>query len=39
MGTMQSLNASAAHSLAGSRPVTPHSTSVSTMPVSDTRIF
>ncbi|XP_058447807.1 uncharacterized protein LOC131428131 isoform X7 [Malaya genurostris] len=32
MGTMQSLNASVAHSLAGSRPTTPHST-VSTMPV------
>uniref|UniRef100_A0A336LQI4 CSON001065 protein n=1 Tax=Culicoides sonorensis TaxID=179676 RepID=A0A336LQI4_CULSO len=38
MGTMQSLNASTTHSLAGSRPVTPHSTSVSTMPA-DTRIF
>lgn len=33
MGTMQSLNASTAPSLAGSRPTTPHST-VSTMPVS-----
>ncbi|CRK95967.1 CLUMA_CG009408, isoform A [Clunio marinus] len=33
MGTMQSLNASAMQSLAGSRPTTPHST-VSTMPVS-----
>lgn len=33
MGTMQSLNASAMHSLAGSRPTTPHST-VSTMPIS-----
>lgn len=32
MGTMQSLHASAANSLAGSRPTTPHST-VSTMPV------
>ncbi|GLV38330.1 uncoordinated 45 [Carabus blaptoides fortunei] len=32
MGTMASLNASATHSLAGSRPTTPHST-VSTMPV------
>ncbi|KAF2892530.1 hypothetical protein ILUMI_13645 [Ignelater luminosus] len=32
MGTMQSLNASTTHSLAGSRPTTPHST-VSTMPV------
>jgi len=32
MGTMASLNASAAQSLAGSRPTTPHST-VSTMPV------
>ncbi|CAH1129771.1 unnamed protein product [Ceutorhynchus assimilis] len=32
MGTMQSLNASTAASLAGSRPTTPHST-VSTMPV------
>ncbi|XP_063705474.1 uncharacterized protein LOC134834666 [Culicoides brevitarsis] len=38
MGTMQSLNASTTHSLAGSRPVTPHTTSVSTMPM-DTRIF
>uniref|UniRef100_A0A182ISK4 Uncharacterized protein n=1 Tax=Anopheles atroparvus TaxID=41427 RepID=A0A182ISK4_ANOAO len=36
MGTMQSLNASVAHSLAGSRPTTPHST-VSTMPVGDTK--
>ncbi|CAD7094071.1 unnamed protein product [Hermetia illucens] len=33
MGTMASLNASTTHSLAGSRPTTPHST-VSTMPVS-----
>ncbi|XP_018323537.1 uncharacterized protein LOC108735844 [Agrilus planipennis] len=32
MGTMQSLNASTTHSLAGSRPTTPHST-VSTMPM------
>lgn len=32
MGTMQSLTASTAHSLAGSRPTTPHST-VSTQPV------
>ncbi|XP_066584286.1 uncharacterized protein pasi2 [Prorops nasuta] len=32
IGTMQSLNASTTHSLAGSRPTTPHST-VSTMPV------
>uniref|UniRef100_A0A6B2EE62 Uncharacterized protein n=1 Tax=Phlebotomus kandelakii TaxID=1109342 RepID=A0A6B2EE62_9DIPT len=32
MGTMASLNASTTHSLAGSRPTTPHST-VSTMPV------
>lgn len=32
MGTMQSLNASMTHSLAGSRPTTPHST-VSTQPV------
>lgn len=32
MGTMQSLNASTTHSIAGSRPTTPHST-VSTMPV------
>ncbi|KAI5712593.1 hypothetical protein M8J76_014833 [Diaphorina citri] len=32
MGTMQSLNASTVHSLAGSRPTTPHST-VSTQPV------
>ncbi|KAK7598278.1 hypothetical protein V9T40_006513 [Parthenolecanium corni] len=32
MGTMQSLNASTTHSLAGSRPTTPHST-VSTAPV------
>lgn len=32
MGTMASLHASATHSLAGSRPTTPHST-VSTMPV------
>ncbi|CAO1369453.1 unnamed protein product [Diamesa serratosioi] len=32
MGTMQSLNASTVHSLAGSRPTTPHST-VSTMPI------
>lgn len=37
MGTMQSLNNSTTHSLAGSRPMTPHS--VSTMPVGDTRIF
>lgn len=32
IGTMQSLNASTTHSIAGSRPTTPHST-VSTMPV------
>uniref|UniRef100_A0A182S6V0 Uncharacterized protein n=1 Tax=Anopheles maculatus TaxID=74869 RepID=A0A182S6V0_9DIPT len=38
MGTMQSLNASVAHSLAGSRPTTPHST-VSTMPVGDTKFI
>lgn len=36
MGTMASLHASTAHSLAGSRPTTPHST-VSAMPV-DTQI-
>ncbi|XP_014204847.1 uncharacterized protein LOC106636831 [Copidosoma floridanum] len=32
IGTLQSLNASTTHSIAGSRPTTPHST-VSTMPV------
>jgi len=32
MGTMASLNASTTHSIAGSRPTTPHST-VSTAPV------
>jgi len=32
IGTMQSLNASTTHSIAGSRPTTPHS-AVSTMPV------
>ncbi|XP_015124477.1 uncharacterized protein LOC107046381 [Diachasma alloeum] len=32
MGTMQSLNASTTHSIAGSRPTTPHST-VLTMPI------
>jgi len=32
IGTMASLNASTTHSLAGSRPTTPHST-VSTAPV------
>lgn len=32
IGTMQSLNASAVQSLAGSRPTTPHSSNISTMP-------
>ncbi|XP_070497423.1 uncharacterized protein pasi2 [Chironomus tepperi] len=32
IGTMQSLNASAVQSLAGSRPTTPHSSNMSTMP-------
>lgn len=32
IGTMQSLNASTTHSIAGSRPTTPHSV-VSTLPV------
>uniref|UniRef100_U5EPB4 Putative conserved plasma membrane protein n=1 Tax=Corethrella appendiculata TaxID=1370023 RepID=U5EPB4_9DIPT len=33
MGTMASLNASTTHSLAGSRPTTPHSSVTATMPI------